>query len=105
MSALLSQTALAQALAESPEYKALLVKFEKQAAKALTQEFEVKSLGATMSLAQVAITYQVYKSAPKALGEQARKFTESISRECLAIIKSAGYKADWNSIQALAQHA
>jgi hypothetical protein len=102
---LLSATAIASALSESPEYKALLVAFEQKAAKALTESFEVKSLGVTMTLARIAVTYQVYKAAPKALGESARAYTESVSRECLAIIKKAGYKADWNSIVALAQHA
>ena len=101
---LLSASALAAAMAESPEYKALLVKFEQKAAKALTEKFEVKSLGVTMTLAQIAVTYQAYKGTPKSFGESARKFTESISRECLAIIKANGYKADWNSIEALAQH-
>jgi hypothetical protein len=92
-------------MADSPEYKALVLKFEKQAAAALTQEFKVKSLGVTMTLAQVAITYQAYKGIPKSFGDNARSFTEAISRECLAIIKTNGYKADWNSIEALAQHA
>jgi hypothetical protein len=104
-SSVLSASAIASALAESPEYKALVLKFEQEAAKALTKDFEVKSLGVTMSLARVAVTYQVYKAAPKALGDTARAYTESVSRECLAIIKGAGYKADWNSIVALAQHA
>jgi hypothetical protein len=105
MTALLSASAMAQALAESPEYKALILKFEAKAAEALTQSFEVKSLGVSMTLAQIAITYQAYKGIPKSFGENARSFTESISRECLAIIKANGYKADWNSIEALAQHA
>jgi hypothetical protein len=96
---------MALALAESPEYKALILKFEAKAAEALTQSFEVKSLGVSMTLAQIAITYQAYKGIPKSFGENARSFTESISRECLAIIKANGYKADWNSIEALAQHA
>ena len=105
MTALLSASAMALALAESPEYKALILKFEAKAAEALTQSFEVKSLGVSMTLAQIAITYQAYKGIPKSFGENARSFTESISRECLAIIKANGYKADWNSIEALAQHA
>jgi len=104
-SSVLSATALADALRESPEYKNLVLKFEREAAKALTKDFEVKSLGVSMSLARVAVTYQVYKSAPKALGASARAYTETVSRECLAIIKSAGYKADWNSIVTLSQHA
>lgn len=102
---LLSNAALVQALSDSPEYKALVLKFEAEAAKALTREFEVKSLGVTMTLAQIAITYQAYKGIPKSFGENARKFTESISRECLAIIKANGYKADFTSIEALAAHA
>ncbi len=105
MTALLSASASALALADSPEYKALVLKFEQKAAKALTEEFQVKSLGVKMTLARIAVTYQVYKAAPKALGESARAYTESVSRECLAIIKANGYKADWNSIVALAQHA
>jgi hypothetical protein len=105
MSALLSASAIASALSESPEYKALVLAFEAKAAKALTEEFQVKSLGVKMTLARIAVTYQVYKAAPKALGESARAYTESVSRECLAIIKANGYKADWNSIVALAQHA
>jgi hypothetical protein len=96
---------MASALADSPEYKALILKFEAKAAKALSEKFEVKSLGVTMTLAQIAITYQAYKGTPKSFGDNARSFTEAISRECLAIIKGAGYKADWNSIEALAQHA
>lgn len=98
---LISQNALALALAESPEYKALLVKFEKQALEALSSTFEVKSLGVTMTLAQVAVTYQAYKGIPKAFGESGRSFAEAISRECLAIIKSAGFKADFESIKGL----
>jgi hypothetical protein len=101
----LSASAIASALAESPEYKALVLKFEAEAAKNLTKDFEVKSLGVTMSLARIAVTYQVYKAAPKALGASARAYTESVSRECLAIIKAAGYKADWNSIVALSAQA
>jgi hypothetical protein len=104
-STLLSASAIASALAESPEYKALVLKFEQDAAKALTKSFLVKSLGVELTLAQIAITYQAYKGTPKSFGESARAFTESISRECLGIIKANGYKADWNSIEALAQHA
>jgi hypothetical protein len=96
---------MASALADSPEYKALILKFEAKAAEALTKSFKVESLGVTMTLPQIAITYQAYKGTPKSFGDNARSFTEAISRECLAIIKKAGYKADWNSIEALAKHA
>lgn len=104
--ALLSNSALASVLQDTPEYKALVLKFQQEAAKALEGgTYEVKSLGVTMTLPQVAITYQAYKGIPKSFGPSARSFSESISRECLAIIKKAGFRADWQGIQALAEHA
>jgi hypothetical protein len=104
--ALLSNTALLSAIQDTPEYRALVVKFQQDAQDAITSgTYEVKSLGVTMTLPQVAITYQAYKGIPKSFGANARSFTESISRECLAIIKKAGFRADWEGIQALASHA
>ena len=106
MNVLLSNTAIATELENDPRYREWVLEFQAKAEKALKEGvFEVKALGTSLTLPQIAITYQVYKGAPKSLGENARAFTGSISRECLAIIKKAGYKADWNAIQALASHA
>ena len=106
MSGMYSNTALLAALKESEQYKAFVVDFEAKAAKALTETvYTVESLGGVeLTLPEVAVYYQVYKSVPKAFGEKARSIFEPASRECLAIIKAAGYKADWDGIVALAAH-
>lgn len=91
--------------ANDPKVKALVLDFTKAKAEALTAKHQVKSLGVSMTLAQVAITYQAYKSVPNSLGESARAYAKAISTECLAIIKKTGYKADWAGIQDLASHA
>ena len=106
MSALLSNTALLAALKESEQYKAFVVEFEAKAAEALTDKvYPIAALGGVeLTLPEVAVYYQVYKSVPKALGDKARAIFEPASRECLAIIKAAGYKADWDGIVALAAH-
>jgi hypothetical protein len=106
MSALLSNTALLAALKESEQYKAFVVEFEAKAAEALTDKvYPIAALGGVeLTLPEVAVYYQVYKSVPKALGDKARSIFEPASRECLAIIKAAGYKADWDGIVALAAH-
>ena len=104
--ALLSNSALVGALQDTPEYKALVVKFQQEAAKALESgTYEVKSLGVTMTLPQVAITYQAYKGIPERWTTARDNFTLAISRECLDIIKKAGYPADFKGIEALAAHA
>jgi hypothetical protein len=90
---------------ETPEYRELVLKAKAIQANAINLSYEVKSLGVSMTLAQVAITYQAYKGVPNSLGAEARAYAKSISSECLAIIKKSGYKADWTGIQALAAHA
>ena len=101
-STLLTQNAILTAMADTPEYKALVVKFEKQAQEALSKgRFEVKSLGTTLSLPQVAATYQAFKGQPKSLGSA---WSKEVATECLAIIKKSGYKADWTGIQSLVAH-
>lgn len=101
----LRNDALLAIMAETPEYRELVLKAKAIQANAINQSYEVKSLGVSMTLAQVAITYQAYKGVPKSLGESARAYAKSVSTECLAIIKKSGYKADWTGIQALAAHA
>jgi hypothetical protein len=98
------QDAILTAMADTPEYKALILKFQQEQAKALSVSHEVKSLGVSMTLAQVAITYQAYKGVPNSLGAEARAYAKAISTECLAIIKKSGYKADWSGIVGLASH-
>ena len=103
---LVSNARILEAMVATPEYKEFALKFEAQAKEALsTGVFEVKALGVSLTLPQVAITYQAYKGVPNSLGEEARAYAKSISLECLAIIKKAGYKADWTGIQSLAKHA
>jgi hypothetical protein len=103
---LVSNARILEAMANTPEYREFALKFEAQAKEALaTGVFEVKALGVSMTLPQVAITYQAFKGVPNSLGEEARTYAKSISLECLAIIKKAGYKADWTGIQSLAKHA
>ena len=103
---LVSNARILEAMANTPEYREFALKFEAQAREALTTGvFEVKALGVSLTLPQVAITYQAYKGVPNSLGEEARAYAKSISSECLAIIKKAGYKADWTGIQSLAAHA
>lgn len=102
---LVSENAVIKAMLETPQYKEFALKFKAEKEQAIREGvFEVKSLGVSMSMAQVAITYQAYKGIPNSLGENARAYAKSISSECLAIIKQHS-KADWNSIQALAAHA
>lgn len=104
--ALLSNTALLAAMKDSEQYKAFVLQFEAKAAEALTSAvYTIETLGGVqMTLPEVAVYYQVYKSVPKALGDKARAIFEPASRECLAIIKAAGYKADWDGIVSLAAH-
>jgi hypothetical protein len=99
------QDALIELMKETPEYKELVLKAKAIQANAINLSYEVKSLGVSMTLAQVAITYQAYKGVPNSLGVEARAYAKSISSECLAIIKKSGYKADWNGVVALAAHA
>ena len=103
---MLSNAALAEFLKDSPEYKDIVLAFQAKAAEALAGKvFVVQSLGGVeMTLPEIAVYYQVYKSVPKALGDKARAIFEPASRECLAIIKANGYKADWDGIVALAAH-
>jgi hypothetical protein len=101
----LRNDALMAIMLETPEYRELVLKAKAIQANAINESYEVKSLGVSMTLAQVAITYQAYKGVPKSLGEGARAYAKSISTECLAIIKKTGYKADWTGVQSLASHA
>ncbi len=109
MSTLLSASALAQALQDTPQYKELVLAFEAKAKDALSQKHYVESLGKELSLPEVAMFYQGLKGIPKDCfaNEEARKasFAYQVSTECLAIIKKAGYKADWQSISAITKHA
>ena len=109
MSTLLSATSLANALSESAEYRELVLAFEAKAKEALTQKHYVEALGKELSLPEVAMFYQGLKGIPKDCfaNEEARKasFAYQVSTECLAIIKKAGYKADWQSISAITKHA
>jgi hypothetical protein len=103
---LVSNARILEAMANTPEYKQFALNFVAEKERAIREGvFEVKSLGVSMTMAQVAITYQAYKGIPNSLGENAREFAKSISSECLAIIKENGVKADWKSIQSLAAHA
>ena len=103
---LVSNARILEAMANTPEYREFALKFEAQAKEALaTGVFLVEALGVSLTLPQVAITYQAYKGVPNSLGAEARAYAKSISTECLAIIKQAGYKADWTGIQSLAKHA
>ena len=105
--AMLSNTALMAALAETPEYKALMVKVQAQAQEALTSGvFVIESLGGVeMSLPEVAQVYQSFKSLGQWFfpSDEARKasLAYKTSQECLAIIKKAGYKADAEGIKSL----
>lgn len=109
--AMLSNAALAQELAQDPRYKALMLEFQAKAAEALSSgKFAIESLGGLeLSLPEVAQVYQAHKS----LGgwfypsEEARKssFAYKVSQECLAVIKKAGYKADAEGIKSLIAHA
>lgn len=101
----LRNDALLAIMAETPEYRDLVIKAKALQAKAIKLQYEVKSLGVSMTLAQVAITYQAYKAVPNAIGEEARAWAKSISTECFEIIKKSGYKAGWAGIQGLASHA
>jgi hypothetical protein len=101
----LRNDALLAIMAETPEYRELILKAKAIQANAINESYEVKSLGVSMTLAQVAITYQAYKGVPNSMGVEARAYAKSISSECLAIIKKSGYKADWNGVVALAAHA
>jgi hypothetical protein len=92
-------------MADQPEYRDLVIKAKALQANAINLQYEVKSLGVSMTLAQVAITYQAYKGVPNSIGVEARAWAKSISTECLAIIKKSGYKADWTGVQNLASHA
>jgi|LakMenEpi03Aug12_release.lakeMendotaPanAssembly.Ray.scaffolds.fasta_scaffold2355350_1 hypothetical protein len=103
---LVSNARILEAMVATPEYKEFALKFQAQAREALaTGVFEVKALGVSLSLPQVAITYQAYKGVPNSLGENARAFAKSISSECLAILKENGYNAGWEGIKTLASHA
>jgi hypothetical protein len=103
---LVSNARILEAMANTEQYRQFVLDFEAKAKEALsTGVFLVESLGVEMTLPQVAITYQAYKGVPNSLGAEARAYAKSISTECLAIIKQAGYKADWTGIQALASHA
>ena len=108
----ITKTAFEAALMENPEYKAFLVRAQEEAqAKAeaaLSGIYVVKSLGnLPMTLPQVAITYQAYKKAAKTFSNtpNAATFAETISRECLAIIKATGLNAGWDGIEALVSQA
>jgi hypothetical protein len=102
MTALLSNTALLEAIKDTPEYRDLVLSFEAKAKEALESGvYEVKALGTSLSLPQVAATYQAFKGQPKSLGSA---WSKAVSTECLAIIKKAGYKADWNGIVSLVAH-
>lgn len=109
MSTLLSASSLAEALQASPEYRELVLQFEAKAKNALTQKHYVESLNRELSLPEVAMFYQGLKGIPKDCfaNEEARKasFAYQVATECLAIIKKAGYKADWQSISAITKHA
>jgi hypothetical protein len=103
---LVSNARILEAMANTEQYRQFVLDFEAKAVEALTTGvFLVESLGVEMTLPQVAITYQAYKGVPNSLGAEARTYAKSISLECLAIIKKAGYKADWTGIQSLAAHA
>lgn len=106
---LLSQQALAQALQDSPEYRELVLKFEAKAVNAMAEKHYVESLQAELTLPEIAMFYQGLKGIPKACfaNEEARlaSFPYKVSTECKAIIQKAGYKADWNTIQAITNHA
>jgi hypothetical protein len=101
----LRNDALLAIMADQPEYRDLVIKAKALQANAINLQYEVKSLGVSMTLAQVAITYQAYKGVPNSIGVEARAWAKSISTECLAIIKKSGYKADWTGVQNLASHA
>ena len=101
----LRNDALVAIMLETPEYKELILKAKAIQANAINLSYEVKSLGVSMTLPQVAITYQAFKGVPNAIGVEARAYAKSISSECLAIIKKSGYKADWKGVVALASHA
>ena len=101
----LRNDALLAIMAETPEYRDLVIKAKALQANAINLQYEVKSLGVSMTLAQVAITYQAYKGVPNSIGVEARAWAKTVSSECLAIIKKSGYKADWTGIQNLASHA
>jgi hypothetical protein len=102
----LRNDALMAIMVETPEYRELVLKAKAIQANAINESYEVKSLGATLTLKEVAQTYQAFKG----LGtwffhgdNEARKesFSYKVSRECLAIIKKTGYKADPEGIKNL----
>jgi len=99
--ALLSNAALVEAFQASAEFREFALKFQAKASEAMYDLHTVESLGTSLTLPQVAVIYQGVKALPKSLGST---WGEAVSRECLSIIKKAGYKADWSGIQALVSY-
>lgn len=104
--ALISKTALLEAFQESAQFREFALQFEAKAKQAMGDTHTVEALGTSLTLPQIAQTYQAFKG----LGgfffdndEVTRKasFAYRVSTECLAIIKKAGYKADTEGIKAL----
>jgi hypothetical protein len=116
---MLNNKALMEQLAQDPEYKDLLLKFQTRASEALhTKAFFIESLGVSLTLPQVAQQYQGLKAIggffygetgetatieQKIAAEETRRnsWAYAVSQECLAVIKDAGFKADAAGIKAI----
>ena len=88
----LSNAALLASIQNDPRFAEMAKEYEAKA---------VEALGTSLSLPQIAATYQAFKGQPKSLGSA---WSKQVATECLAIIKQNGYKADWNGIVALVAH-
>lgn len=103
--ALLSNTALLQALQDTPEYKALVLKQVEMAQAALkSKTFTLSAYGdREFTLPQIAIKAITRASQWHFPSEQAFKDSEEYqtAAEALAIIKAQGYKADAASLKEL----
>jgi len=97
---MLTQTAMAEVLAKSPEYKALVLKFQKeQETKVSKGRYLIKSLGVELSVPQIAMHYQAHKGIAKFARNP---YSESVSRECHAVLKREGISMSLENIAQLA---
>ena len=100
---MLTQTALSDALVSSPEYKALVLKFQKETEAKITKgTYLVKALGVELSVPQIAMHYQAHKGISKFARNP---YSEAVSRECHSILKREGISMSLDNIAALAKLA
>jgi hypothetical protein len=100
---LFSNAALAEALANDPQYKALVLEFQKKALEALDSTYEVKSLGATLTVREVAEEYAKNLAFSKSWYQKDLKDTrtQAIITETRDILKGIGLKTDAESLKSL----